>query len=143
MCVFVRGLRTDARAQTEDALLPRHDIGSLEPFSAIIVGPQQAAAADMFIRGKLRQGALQLRPRQVQSKVIYLFPGGLERLQKQTNLSKVASHDVSYKFNVRAAAGAVATPYPLPSSTIIEPAGIPLAISAAEDSRMAISSLVR
>lgn len=136
-----RALLTDARAEGEDAFLPTHVEGLLEPVPAVVVGSPQPVAPDVLVGGKLGQGPLEFFSVQVQGVVVDVLAGPLKGLEEEVDLAQVAATSASGSVPTMAA-GRTGT-YPLPSSITIAPRGILPAMLEAESLSSLISSLVK
>jgi hypothetical protein len=135
-----RSKLTNARAEAQDALLPRGVRWLLEPLSSVIVRPEQAVSPNVLVCRKLAECALKFLQGEVQGVVVNLLARFLKLLQEQIHLPEIPSTLMSAS---RTSGVVLRRSHPLPSSMIIDPEGIDLTISAAKDSSTSISSLVK
>ena len=87
---LVQGEVGDTGAQCEDSLLAMDNGGCLEPLAAIVVGAEQAKAADMLVARQLGKSAFEFLARQVEGVVLDVLVGLFEGLQDQVHLPEVS-----------------------------------------------------
>lgn len=81
---------TDAGSHLDDTLGTPLDLGLLEPRGPVFVGPMEAVAGDVLESRDLGQGALQLLEREVEGVVLDGLALGLEGLEENADLAKIA-----------------------------------------------------